>query len=327
MAAQGAQGATAEHTVQGATVAQGTRGATAEQGARGAMAEQGTQGAMAEQGTQGVMAVQAAWGAMVEQGARGAIVEPAVQRARVAQGAQEAMAEQAVQGARVEQGARGAMVGQAVSGAMAGQPPWPWPLRPDPYTEPTLERTQGLELTLERTQGRGDEGWEQYFSPHPTRLVRGEWGSRRAWRQAGSGSGPDTLQTPEDPFPPAQSCSVWEVHRAIVIGPNPEQRVDGGTRPVPSSRPAHRPPRRNSTNGRSQRARAEKWAATSMAAEGNGDKTKDFQKLGTKMGRRGTAYCIISVEYLSRFSYCGGTRKRRSNAIILSLIINRNIHT
>ncbi len=35
--------------------------------------------------------------------------------------------------------------------------------------------------------------------------------------------GLDTLQTPEDPFPPAQSCGVWKVHGTIVIGPDPEQ--------------------------------------------------------------------------------------------------------
>ncbi len=34
---------------------------------------------------------------------------------------------------------------------------------------------------------------------------------------------PDTLQTPDDTFPPAQSLGVWEVHGAIVIGPEPEQ--------------------------------------------------------------------------------------------------------
>ncbi len=39
-------------------------------------------------------------------------------------------------------------------------------------------------------------------------------------RCAGSGSRLDTLQTPEDPFPPAQSCCVWEVQR--------EQRVYSG---------------------------------------------------------------------------------------------------
>ncbi len=41
----------------------------------------------------------------------------------------------------------------------------------------------------------------------------------RAGRRAGSGSGPDTLQTPEDPFPPAQSSGVWEVHGAMVVAP------------------------------------------------------------------------------------------------------------
>ncbi len=28
-----------------------------------------------------------------------------------------------------------------------------------------------------------------------------------------------------NPCLPAQSCGVWEVHEAMVIGPNPEQRV------------------------------------------------------------------------------------------------------
>ncbi len=43
--------------------------------------------------------------------------------------------------------------------------------------------------------------------------------------RAGSGSGPDTLQTLEDTFPPAQSSGIWEVHGAMVIGPVPEQRI------------------------------------------------------------------------------------------------------
>ncbi len=50
----------------------------------------------------------------------------------------------------------------------------------------------------------------------------------RGLRRAGSGSGQDTLQTPEDPFPPAQSHGVWEVHRTMEVGPAPEQREDGG---------------------------------------------------------------------------------------------------
>ncbi len=33
-------------------------------------------------------------------------------------------------------------------------------------------------------------------------------------------------QTLEDPFPPAQSCGVLKVHGVIVIGPDPEQRVE-----------------------------------------------------------------------------------------------------
>ncbi len=44
-------------------------------------------------------------------------------------------------------------------------------------------------------------------------------------RRAGSGSGLDTLQTPEDLFSPAESGGVWEVHGAMVDDPDPEQRV------------------------------------------------------------------------------------------------------
>ncbi len=50
----------------------------------------------------------------------------------------------------------------------------------------------------------------------------------QTWWRAGSGLGLDTLQTPEDPFPPAQSCGVWEVHGVIVVGPDPEQRFHRG---------------------------------------------------------------------------------------------------
>ncbi len=56
---------------------------------------------------------------------------------------------------------------------------------------------------------------------------RGRWAWESRGRRAGSGSGPDTSQTPEDPFSPTQSCGVWEVHGAIVIGPEPEQMIDG----------------------------------------------------------------------------------------------------
>ncbi len=73
----------------------------------------------------------------------------------------------------------------------------------------------------------------------------------------------------EDPFPPAQSCGVWEVHRGIVIAPFPEQRVECGVvqrhyRGQPSELPGllH-----ESMNGRSLRTRAEKRAATSIASE------------------------------------------------------------
>ncbi len=40
-----------------------------------------------------------------------------------------------------------------------------------------------------------------------------------------SGSGQDALQTLDDCFPPSQSSGVWEVDRAMVISPDPEQGV------------------------------------------------------------------------------------------------------
>ncbi len=49
------------------------------------------------------------------------------------QAVQGAMAERAVQGVMVEQGAQGAMAEQVVT---AGQPLWPWPMEPGPYTPP-----------------------------------------------------------------------------------------------------------------------------------------------------------------------------------------------
>ncbi len=52
-------------------------------------------------------------------------------------------------------------------------------------------------------------------------LEDGQW----TGRQAGSGSGLDNLQTLDDPFPSAQSCGVWEVHWVMIVGPDPEQRV------------------------------------------------------------------------------------------------------
>ncbi len=38
-----------------------------------------------------------------------------------------------------------------------------------------------------------------------------------------SGSRIDNLQTPDDRFPPAQSSGVWEVDKAVVVCPDPEQ--------------------------------------------------------------------------------------------------------
>ncbi len=55
-------------------------------------------------------------------------------------------------------------------------------------------------------------------------------GSCERWR-AGSGSGPDTPQTPENTFPATQSGGVWEVHRTVVVGPEPEQFIKGGVIP------------------------------------------------------------------------------------------------
>ncbi len=49
----------------------------------------------------------------------------------------------------------------------------------------------------------------------------------------------DTLQTPENPFPPDQSCGVWEVHGAMVVGPDPEQRIQHSViEPHPNGEPA-----------------------------------------------------------------------------------------
>ncbi len=61
------------------------------------------------------------------------------------------------------------------------------------------------------------------------------WYQRR-WRWAGRGqrrhswagldSGPVTSQTPVDPLSPTQSRGVWEIHRALVICPEPKQMED-----------------------------------------------------------------------------------------------------
>lgn len=37
-----------------------------------------------------------------------------------------------------------------------------------------------------------------------------------------SGSGADAFQTPDDHIPPAQSRGVWELSRAMLIFPDPE---------------------------------------------------------------------------------------------------------
>ncbi len=47
---------------------------------------------------------------------------------------------------------------------------------------------------------------------------------RHSW--ASFDSGPVTSQTPVDPLSPTQSCGVWEIHRALVISPEPKQMED-----------------------------------------------------------------------------------------------------
>ncbi len=42
------------------------------------------------------------------------------------------------------------------------------------------------------------------------------------WFRLGTGNFP----TPVDPLSPTQSCGVWEIHRALVICPEPKQMED-----------------------------------------------------------------------------------------------------
>ncbi len=42
------------------------------------------------------------------------------------------------------------------------------------------------------------------------------------WFRLGTGNFPDTV----DPLSPTQYCGVWEIHRAMVIGPEPKQMED-----------------------------------------------------------------------------------------------------
>lgn len=42
------------------------------------------------------------------------------------------------------------------------------------------------------------------------------------WVRLCSGTDVDTLQTPDDRFPPTQSSGVWEVYGAVVISSDPE---------------------------------------------------------------------------------------------------------
>ncbi len=81
--------------------------------------------------------------------------------------------------------------------------------------------------------------WESHrqrreFPRERRACVGHEWrwacGNRERQR-AGSGSGPDSPQTPEDTFPPTQSGGVWEVHGTVVVGPEPEQFIQGGVIP------------------------------------------------------------------------------------------------
>ncbi len=57
--------------------------------------------------------------------------------------------------------------------------------------------------------------------------INADWACHIFQLQAGSGSGPDTSQTPVDPFSPGKSRGVWEVYAAMVTGPEPEQVEEG----------------------------------------------------------------------------------------------------
>lgn len=53
------------------------------------------------------------------------------------------------------------------------------------------------------------------------------------WVETGSGSGGavdperNTLQTPNDRFPPVQTCGVWKVNGVAEGSPDPEQGLQG----------------------------------------------------------------------------------------------------
>ncbi len=53
------------------------------------------------------------------------------------------------------------------------------------------------------------------------------WAGHWVWQC--SGSEVDTLQTPDESFPPAQSGGVWKVDGTVVVDSDPEQ---GGQRSV-----------------------------------------------------------------------------------------------
>ncbi len=72
-------------------------------------------------------------------------------------------------------------------------------------------------LSHERRRAWVSDSWQAWL---------GNGGRTR--RRAGSGSGQHNFQTLEDPFPPAQSSGVWEVHGAMVICPDPKQGVQRG---------------------------------------------------------------------------------------------------
>ncbi len=136
--------------------------------------------------------------------------------------------------------------------------------------ESILERGLVLEPTMGRPLGSILGSKTSHHTPQlipeaqvrrPAARHRSGW---RAWmgnggrtgRWAGSGSGRDTFLIPEDPFPPAQSCCVWEVQG--------KQRVYSGVIQYRFRNEPAEFPEFPSTNERSLWAKAEKWAAVSM---------------------------------------------------------------
>ncbi len=81
-------------------------------------------------------------------------------------------------------------------------------------------RSRRAWLSHERWRACGGREQRCYF-PHG----RQAWESRGR-RRAGSGSGPDTSQTPEDPFSPTQYGGVWDVYGTVGVGPEPEQLIN-----------------------------------------------------------------------------------------------------